>query len=227
MTSSSLERDVDLVCDLVKSKRRDGGRTIVGVAGPPASGKSTLAESLVEKLNREGSDQVPEAALLPMDGYHLDNRILESRGLLARKGSPETFNAHGFCDAVKRLTTTKRETLHPRFDRQMDLSIAQSIVIHPDTPFVVVEGNYLLLKRAPWAALKDVFDVTVFVCPTRDALLERLKQRWINHGLDAEAALLRAQGNDLPNADLVMHESHAADLHLTQNYKEFGVRYAF
>lgn len=227
MTRSSLERDVDLLCDLVRDRRQEGSRTIIGIAGPPASGKSTLAESLVQKLNRDSASQVPEAALLPMDGYHLDNRILESRGLLARKGAPETFNAYGFCDAVRRLATAKRETFHPRFDRQMDLSIAQSIAIHPDTPFVVVEGNYLLLNREPWAALENVFDATVSVCPEIDALLERLKQRWIKHGLDAEAALLRARGNDLPNAELVMRESREADMILSQNYKEFGVRYAY
>lgn len=206
---------------------QDGVRTIVGIAGPPASGKSTLAESVVQALNKDCRTAMPNAALLPMDGYHLDNRLLESRGLLARKGAPETFNAHGFCDAVKRLSSTNRETFHPKFDRQMDLSIAQSIVIHPDTSIVVVEGNYLLLETKPWTSLQDVFDATVFVCPSRDAILDRLKQRWIKHGLDSEAAMLRARGNDLPNAELVMRESREADMRLTQNYTEFGVRYAF
>lgn len=227
MTTSHLQQDVEQVCNLVMSKRSEGARAIIGIAGPPASGKSTLAESVVQRLNQDSEGKVPGAALLPMDGYHLDNRILESRGLLARKGAPETFNAQGFCDAVKRLSSASRETFHPRFDRQMDLSIAQSIAIHPDTPIVVVEGNYLLLKSDPWASLQDVFDATVFVCPSRDALLDRLKQRWLKHGLDPEAALLRAKGNDLPNAELVMRDSREADIRLSQNYTEFGVRYAY
>lgn len=227
MTETSLEHDVGEVCDLVRNRMQDGARTIIGISGPPASGKSTLAESVVQRLNRESDREVSEAALLPMDGYHLDNRLLESRGLLARKGAPETFNAHGFCEAVKRLSSAKRETFHPKFDRQMDLSIAQSIVIHPDTPIVVVEGNYLLLRTEPWSSLRDVFDATVFVCPTHDEILDRLKQRWTKHGLDAEAAMVRARGNDLPNAELIMRESCEADMTLTQNYTEFGVRYAF
>jgi len=226
MTTSSLEQDVGRVCELINSTTREDGRTIIGIAGPPASGKSTLAESVVQQLNRD-STSAPNAALLPMDGYHLDNRLLESRGLLARKGAPDTFNAKGFCDAVKRLSTVQRETFHPRFDRQLDLSIAQAIAIQPETPIVVVEGNYLLLKSEPWSSLREVFDATVFVCPSLDDLRDRLQQRWIKHGLDLEAAMLRATGNDLPNAKLVINESSQADLELNQNYTEFGVRYAY
>ncbi len=227
MMASTLEQDVESVCDLVHSRMQADQRTIIGVAGPPASGKSTLAESVVQRLNGDNTTAFPMAALLPMDGYHLDNRILESRGLLTRKGAPETFDARGFCDAVKRLKAATRETYHPRFDRQMDLSIAQSIVIHPETPIVVVEGNYLLLNSKPWDSLAREFAATVFVCPSREAILDRLKQRWLKHGLDVEAAVLRAKGSDLPNAELVIGESRDADMLITQNYTEFGVRYAY
>ncbi|WP_438957369.1 nucleoside triphosphate hydrolase [Cognatiyoonia sp.] len=226
MSPTTLENDVQYVCDLANSKRIAGKRTIIGVAGPPASGKSTLAEAVVRCLNQE-ENAVPVAALLPMDGYHLDNRLLESRGLLARKGAPETFDAHGFCDAVQKLSSATRESFHPKFDRQMDLAIANSIAIHPDTPVVVVEGNYLLLKAEPWATLKDVFSATVFVSPTIEELRDRLQQRWIKHGLDPTAAMQRATGNDLPNAELVLNESREADVLLNQNYTEFGVRYAY
>ena len=227
MIASSLERDVESVCELVRSRARADQRTIIGIAGPPASGKSTLAESVVQRLNEDNRSSFPAATLLPMDGYHLENRLLESRGLLARKGAPETFNAWGFCDAVKRLKVAKRETFHPKFDRQMDLSIAQSITIHPETPVVVVEGNYLLLKTEPWNSLEGEFAATVFVCPSNKAILDRLKQRWIKHGLDEEVAVLRARGNDLANAELVIRDSRDADMLITQNYTEFGVRYAY
>ena len=227
MSGSTLEQDVELVCDLIRSKLSSDSRTIIGIAGPPASGKSTLAEAVVQSLNAEQVDSVPFASLLPMDGYHLDNRLLESRGLLARKGAPETFNAAGFCEAVKRLSTATRETFHPKFDRQMDLAIANSISIHPNTPVVVVEGNYLLLNTAPWSALRSVFAATVFVSPSIEELQNRLKQRWLKHGLDPISAAQRTESNDMPNAKLVLEESCDADVHLAQNYTEFGVRYAF
>ncbi len=227
MTQSGLEHDVGLVCDLIERNRKEGGRTIIGIAGPPASGKSTLAEAVVQTLNTGAEGISAKASLLPMDGYHLDNRLLESRGLLARKGAPETFNSEGFCETVKGFVLSKRETFHPKFDRHMDLAIANSISIHADTPVVVVEGNYLLLKSVPWISLRDVFAATVFVCPPLDALRDRLQQRWIKHGLDPETAALKINGNDLPNAELVIRESYEADLCLSQNYTEFGLRYAY
>lgn len=202
------------VCDLIKGRMNEGERTIVAIAGPPASGKSTLAEAVVQNLNATPNAAPPRATLLPMDGYHLDNRLLETRGSLARKGSPETFNSRGFCDAVKRLKNAGRETFHPRFDRQMDISIAQAIAIDPNTPIVVVEGNYLLLDAEPWKSIHNVYSASIFVCPPVDELKERLVRRWIKHGFGPDAALARAKQNDLPNADLVMRQSVSADLQL-------------
>ncbi|WP_174823637.1 hypothetical protein [Ruegeria arenilitoris] len=216
-----IERDTKIVCDLVKSKLRTGTRTVVAIAGPPASGKSTLAQAVVRALNCERNESAPFAALLEMDGYHLDNRLLESRGLLARKGSPETFDAAGFAETVRRLEAADRETFHPKFDRQMDLSIANAVAISPDTPIVVVEGNYLLLKAEPWRFMKDRFSASVFVGPTMEVLQERLVQRWINHGLDAETALKKTLKNDLPNAELVLSASEEADILLKQDYDEY------
>ncbi|MCV6822961.1 MULTISPECIES: nucleoside triphosphate hydrolase [Halocynthiibacter] len=212
-----IERDVQRVCELISSLKQDGARTIVAIAGPPASGKSTLAEAVVRSLNAQAASEIPAAELVPMDGYHLDNRILKARGLLARKGAPETFDAAGFCDAIKRLQSTEKELFFPIFDRQLDLSIANAIAIHQETPIIVVEGNYLLLKSDPWKSLANVYSATVFVSPTLEVLENRLIQRWIEHGFDSPTALKRAKMNDLPNAALVVNNSVAADLTLGQN----------
>lgn len=212
-----IDQDVKRVCDLISSHKQVGVRTIVAIAGPPASGKSTLAEAVVRSLNTQQNASVPLATLVPMDGYHLDNQILESRGSLARKGAPDTFDAVGFCTAIKGLLSARHESFHPRFDRHKDLAIANAIAVHPDTSIVVVEGNYLLMDRDPWNSLADAFAATVFVYPTLDELKARLHQRWIKHGFDPETALRRANRNDLPNAELVLRDSRKADLTLTQN----------
>ncbi|MEM7303422.1 MAG: hypothetical protein AAF468_20265 [Pseudomonadota bacterium] len=230
--TTTLEQDADCVCALIREKLGKSGRIMVGIAGPPASGKSTLAEAVVRKLNEEAeADSVSgfpptQAVLLPMDGYHLDNSLLEARGQLARKGAPETFDSNGFCRAVRQLAEAQDESYHPRFDRKMDLAIASSIAVSPDVPVVVVEGNYLLLNSTPWSSLQDIFALTIFVCPSFDALQDRLEQRWIDHGLDGEAAIFRTTSNDLPNARAVIEQSRSADLHLDQNYPEMSARYA-
>ena len=218
MSQSLLEKDAELVCWLTQSKIKENTRTIIGIAGPPASGKSTLAQAVVGRFNQSKHTDIPTAALLPMDGYHLDNRLLESQNLLARKGALDTFDAHGFCDAVKQLSSANKKMYYPKFDREMDLSIANAIAIHHQTNIIVVEGNYLLMKSEPWACLRDVFAVTVFVSPEMSVLNDRLTQRWMHYGFDAITASKRAINNDLPNAQLVLEHSVEADITLTQNY---------
>lgn len=211
----SQQTQVGQVCHLIRQRTVEGARTIVGIAGAPASGKSTLAEAIVEELNQQADSSIPAAALLPMDGFHLDNPILETRGLLSRKGAPETFNAYGFCEAVKQLSTATRELYLPRFDRNLELAIANAITIHPQTRVVVVEGNYLLLTSEPWSTLSEVFSATVFLNPEIEVLQERLIKRWLSHGLDLDSASEKATSNDLPNARLVLEESGPADLYFS------------
>ena len=109
----------------------------------------------------------------------------------------------------------------------MDLAIANAIAIPPTVPIIVVEGNYLLLKSPPWSSLSQVFAASIYVCPSLEALQDRLHRRWLDHGLHSDAAMKRATGNELPNARTVIDESREADLLLDQNYTEFGVRYAY
>ena len=216
MKGTTLLQDVRQVCDLVESQVNAASRLVVGIAGPPASGKSTLAEAVVSHLNQDEGGTGASAALLPMDGYHLDNGLLRMRGLLARKGAPETFDSRGFCDAVHRLQAKGEEMFFPGFDRKNDIAIANSICVGPDVDVVVVEGNYLLLQSEPWVRLKDVFAVTVFLSPGLEILKGRLQSRWADHGLDPQAALDRVTQNDLPNAELVLAHSRPADIMLNQ-----------
>lgn len=214
MRTPSLNTHVDAVLQALE-KRETQGRTILAVAGPPASGKSTLAAALVARLNSADTPKDAHAVLLPMDGYHLDNSLLVQRGLLPRKGAPETFDAHGFCQAIETLHTRDHTLYFPSFDRARDLSVAQSVAIEPKTEIVVVEGNYLLLDTPPWNRVRPLFSLSVFLSPARSVLRERLVARWRAHGFTETDAQAKADTNDLSNADLVCASSHRADLHLT------------
>jgi fructokinase len=185
---------------------RKGRRRIVGIVGAPASGKSTLAESLSEDLNAEGTN----AAVVPMDGFHLDNRILKARNLLPRKGAPETFDVAGFRSLLARLRT-EDEVICPSFDRTRDLSVACTDVIGPECDTLVVEGNYLMLDRPGWRDLAPLWDVTIHLDVPMETLRDRLIQRWLDHGLTRADATARAEANDLPNARLILGQSLPCD----------------
>ncbi|PKP75759.1 MAG: nucleoside/nucleotide kinase family protein [Alphaproteobacteria bacterium HGW-Alphaproteobacteria-6] len=188
-------------------------RTIVAIAGAPGAGKSTLAEALCAALDRR---QAGVAAVMPMDGYHLDNALLDARGLRARKGSPPTFDVDGLARDLARVRAADRPVIVPVFDRDLDLARAGAREIAPEVPVIVIEGNYLLLDQEPWRALAPLFDLTVFVAVPEAELERRLIARWLHHGHDPEAARARALGNDIPNARLVAAGSRAADITLRQ-----------
>lgn len=184
-------------------------RQIVALAGPPGSGKSTLAENLRAAARSAGRS----AAVVPMDGFHLDNGLLERRGLLSRKGAPETFDLDGFAALVSRLVQGGT-VIHPVFDRDRDIAIAGAAEVVAECDLVIVEGNYLLLDAPGWRTLSAHWDLSIHLAPPRAVLRERLVARWTGQGLDRVAAEARCDGNDMRNADLVCRKALPADLYL-------------
>ncbi len=193
MSAASIE---DLVAAMAaRLPEASGARRLIALAGPPATGKSTLAEALCARLCGDGQS----AVVLPMDGFHLDNRILTDRGLLSRKGAPETFDAEGFIALVQRIRAGGA-VIAPVFDRARDLAIAGARVIPAEVRTVIVEGNYLLFDAPPWRALAALWDFAIFLDLPEDELRRRLVDRWRAFGLSDDAAAARADGNDLANA---------------------------
>jgi pantothenate kinase len=181
---------------------------MLGVAGPPGAGKSTLAEALRAGLIARGET----AEILPMDGFHMDNGILAERGLLPRKGVPESFDGRGFVDIVEALRHAEGEVLVPVFDRSRELAINAARAIPRETRFILAEGNYLLFRDAPWDRLDGKFDFTIFVGPAYAVLEERLRQRWIHYELPEDQIQWKLYGNDLPNGKRILENSRPADL---------------
>jgi pantothenate kinase len=188
-------------------------RTITALAGPPASGKSTAADEIVAKLNR---DEPESAAVVPMDGFHYDDIVLVARGLRPRKGAPETFDCAGFAHLLTRLAAnTEDEIAIPVFDRSIEISRGSARIIPQSVKYIVTEGNYLLLDRAPWSTLRPLFDMTVFLKVDRDELHRRLLERWQN--LSPAELVVKIEGNDLPNAETVLDGSAVADFTLVND----------
>lgn len=185
------------------------GRIIVAIAGPPAAGKSTFVDELLHALD--------SAVVVPMDGFHLDNKILKGRGLMSRKGSPDTFDAPGYAEILKRIKAADETVYAPVFDREADLSRASAIEVTPEAKVILAEGNYLLLDQGPWNRLRPLFDLTIQLNVPEDILQQRLLKRWLDYGLTEGQAMVRAESNDLPNARLVINNSVPAEC-LINNY---------
>lgn len=192
--------------------RAVGGRLIVALVGPPGSGKSTLSESLVESLN---ANDPSYAAVLSMDGFHYDDLFLMPAGLRPRKGAPDTFDVGGLRHTLLRLKSWDEEHVAvPCFDRQLEIARAGARLIPKATRIIVVEGNYLLLRREPWSDLSRLFDVTVLIETPDDVLRERLTARWREFNLTPAQIAEKLDYNDLPNGRLVVSESADPDFRI-------------
>lgn len=188
--------------DNIQMLARGHDRFLLGLAGAPASGKSTLAATLARGL--------PSAQVLAMDGFHLDDAILHAHGSHDRKGAPQTFDVAGFVSTLIRLKT--RETLYaPVFDRDLEIARAAAIEIHPQTRVIVVEGNYLLHDKGGWQAVRGHLDACWALDVAMGDIERRLISRWADHGYSDADARTKIEGNDLPNARLVAATLARAD----------------
>lgn len=195
----------DLVSRILATEA-GGARTMIAIAGPPAAGKSSISERLQTEFAAEGAE------ILPMDGFHYDNAVLDQLGLRQRKGAPQTFDFDNFELTLRRVRESAQNVAVPTFDRALDLSRAGARLIAPATRYVIVEGNYLLLDRAPWSGLARLFDLTVFLTAPRAELERRLLKRWADLSYPDEYAVAKVRGNDMPNVDLVLEHSISADV---------------
>jgi pantothenate kinase len=197
---------VESLARLIRSNAADASRYMVAIAGAPASGKSTLAENLRVALVAEGET----AIVVPMDGFHFDDLILNARGHRSRKGAPFTFDVLGFEVLLKRIRAREPDIAIPVFDRSMELSRAAADIVDEKARFILVEGNYLLLRSPPWNRLHSLFDFSIYLKVPVEELECRLTKRWLDHGFDLAYAKNWIASNDLPNIMEVIGNSASA-----------------
>jgi len=198
----------------VRDEAIGADRYLIAVAGPPGAGKSKFSYDLMRRLSPDG------AIVIPMDGFHYDNAILDQHGLRARKGAPETFDYRGFKTLLRRIRQRETEVAFPVFDREADLARAGAALIDQATKFIIVEGNYLLLNEDPWSRLAACFDFKIFLDVPKVELERRLLERWKSLGYSQEAAQTRAATNDMRNVDRVLSARTIADLSLSWSSQE-------
>ena len=184
-----------------------GSRRVLGLAGPPGCGKSTLAALLQQWLGAQ-------AQVLPMDGFHLANAELQRLGLAQRKGAPESFDSAGYVALLRRLRTQGLTDVvyAPDFRREIDEPVAGSIAVLPQTQLLITEGNYLLLDDGHWADVPSLLDEVWYIEVEQDLRLARLCERHVRFGRSSEAAQHWIHTSDEPNARLVEASRARADV---------------
>lgn len=207
MTTTSAE----FLAERLQAQAGDRRRFMVAIAGPPGAGKSTLAEALAQIFSERGERSI----VVPMDGFHFDDAVLEARGQRSRKGAAFTFDCAGFEVLLRRIRQSEADVAIPVFDRRLELSRAAAAIVDADTRFVLIEGNYLLLDEEPWRRLRPLFDYSIFIDVPTDELRRRLLLRIQSYGASAEAAGEWLEGNDLPNIRHVLEFSGEANLRVS------------
>jgi pantothenate kinase len=181
-------------------------RTLLGIVGAPGSGKSTFAACLSELM---GADST---RVVPMDGFHLGNAVIDGTALKARKGASDTFDVGGYASLLQRLARADEAVVYaPDFRRSIGEPIGASIAIPADVPLVITEGNYLLADNKPWQQVRAQLDEVWFLDTPDVQRLSRLVDRHVHFGKERKDAEAWAYGSDEANAQLIDATRHRAD----------------
>lgn len=203
--------DLDALARRALGLVEGGRRAVLGIAGSPGAGKTTLARALVARVDALAG--AGTAAYVPMDGFHLANATLDLLGRHDRKGAIDTFDGWGVLALVRRIRAeTEHAVYAPSFDRAVDEGVAGAIAVEPSARLVVVEGNYLLVDEDPWALLSAELDEAWFCATPGDERFARLVGRHTAGGRAPDAAEAWAREVDGANAALIEGTRGRADL---------------
>lgn len=200
---------MDGLIQRARALAESGGRSILGIAGPPGAGKSTLTAALLEALG-------DRAVAVGMDGFHLANAELIRLGRRDRKGAPDTFDVDGYITLLARLRTQTSGVIYaPEFDRELEESVGSAVAVHAETPLVITEGNYLLRADGGWQGVRPLLDEAWYLELPASVRHDRLVARRVSHGHPRGEATAWVRDVDGPNANVVEATRPRADLVVT------------
>lgn len=216
MTRTSVEMPVRSLVEHLRIRAAGCARRyVLGIAGPPGAGKSTLAKSIRDELNSRAGFVIADIA--PMDGFHLPSAVLRATGNLERKGEPHTFDVAAYLETLRRLRATPlgEPVPWPTFDRAIEEPTPAGVVFDRHE-IAITEGNYLLLPDGAWSGVRELLDEAWYLDVDREVIEQRLLRRHIRGGRTPDAAKIKVHGSDLPNAELIASTRDRADLILRQ-----------
>jgi putative kinase len=180
-----------------------GGRYILGVSGPPGSGKSTVSSVLNLLFAERG---VP-AVVLPLDGFHLRNDELKARTIKAggkilslydRKGSKESYDFEKLIAYMEKLKYPAA-FFWPLYSRVLHEPVEEGELLDRGPRVCIVEGNYLFLRAAPWPLLGPFFHKTLFIRSRKTVMRRRIIARKMRGGFTRSEAERHFRRSDALN----------------------------
>jgi len=202
-------------------------RLLIGIAGIPASGKSTLAVLVTSKTNQLlATDEVhrqsvavstpsstplwkSRAVLVGLDGWHLTRAQLDAlpdpKLAHDRRGSHWTFDGHGYVSFVRSLrepvSPGTSAITAPSFDHAIKDPTPHAVTILPEHRIVIIEGLYTFLSLSPWAEAGRLLDERWLMELDPTVASNRIVERHVVSGVakDLEEARWRSAENDTPS----------------------------
>lgn len=202
----SLDDLVDELLRLAAASTAPGGRAMVGLCGPPGTGKSTTAYALRDALGSQ------RAAVVQLDGFHIASNLIRGTDLEARRGAIDTFDVASFATLVERLRANSEPVVYgPTFDRDLEEPINASMAVRREHDIVIVEGNYLLADGDDWARVRSCLDQVWYLHTDPQLRVPRLVDRHVRSGKSPDHATDFVERSDEANARLVASTAHRAD----------------
>lgn len=180
-------------------------QVVIGVAGIPGSGKTTLSQTVSQKIG-------PQATFVPIDGFHLTRAALSAmpdpEEAHARRGAAFTFDAGKYLNLVRELRApiSSHTVWAPSFDHAVKDPKERDIAVRPEHKIVVMEGNYVALDQDVWRDAAKLFDELWFVEVDFQVARKRLAERHLRAGIvnTIEEGDKRAVKNDLVNGEEIV-----------------------
>ncbi|MGN6744007.1 MAG: nucleoside/nucleotide kinase family protein [Amnibacterium sp.] len=205
-----MRADPELLADRIAALAAERRRVLVGIAGAPGAGKSTLADATARAV---AARHLP-VVVVPMDGFHLADVALAALGRLGAKGAIDTFDGAGYAALLARIRSARETVWAPAFDREIEQPVAGSIAVPPEARVVITEGNYLLVPREPWVRIRALLDEAWFLEAESVTRRHRLIERHVRFGKASADAESWVETVDERNAAVIVPTAGAADLHL-------------
>jgi type I pantothenate kinase len=151
---------------------------VIGIAGSVAVGKSTFAR-ILQALLEQWPDH-PKVDLITTDGFLYPNRVLEDRGLMNRKGFPESYDTKALLQVLRQIKSGRELVEAPVYSHVVYDIVADERVVVQSPDIVIIEGLNVLQTRSDAPEfVSDYFDFSIYVDADEDDIEQWYVERFL------------------------------------------------